>query len=64
MIELKERSLKVKQETNLKLDKLISLKEKDIRLKQIEHDASMSSKEIDLKIKKLELRELTQNSLR
>lgn len=60
VIEIKERSLKVKEETNRKLDKLISLKEKDLRLKQIEHDANMSSKDIDLQIKTLELEVLQQ----
>lgn len=64
VIDLKERSLKVKEENNRKLDKLISIKEKALRLKQMEHDANMASKEIDLEIKTLELQVLQQNSLR
>ena len=39
MIDLKERSIKIREETNVKLDKLIVLKEKDINLKQMEFQA-------------------------
>lgn len=63
VMELKEKSLKLKEEHNKKLDKLISLNERELRLKEIEHSSNMSTKELDLKIRTLELEVLQQNSL-
>lgn len=63
VMELKEKSLKLKEEHNKKLDKLISLKERELRLKEIEHCSNMSTKELDLQIRTLELEVLQQNSL-
>lgn len=48
IIDIKERSLKLKEETNRKIDKLIYLKEQALKLKQMEFDANIASKRIDL----------------
>lgn len=61
LIDLKERYLKSIEAKNAKLDKIISLKEKSLRLKEAELKANIATKEVDLKIKTLELEALQQN---
>lgn len=45
---------------NAKLDHLINLKERSLKLKEVEHAANMAIKNIDLQIKTIELGVLTQ----
>lgn len=63
VIEAQVKSNQLKQKTLEQFEKFIGLKEREVRLMEREHAANMSSKQLELQIRTLELETLNQNML-